>query len=452
MKAEQTQTRRCLQKLWPSIIAWSLVAIASLVIAIQAWHRQVKDLALRHPLDINDFNRWLTMLPQFLHQHVAITGNLWPMPPFTFILLAPFSWLPFPTAQFAWVLCKPVMVAIIFYSVLAMVHCCGRKIDPLPMALILLAWIWPIIGDMQEGQMNLLMLTPLAVGLFLLQREELWSDLCGGLLLGMAVAIKVTPIIFLIYLLWRRRWMPVLAMLGGIVFWLLVPLTLFFGIHQAVRWNQEYIHAMISPYLVQDAVAVHTGESMPSFLLRLLSHSAAFTTHHHGVAKKYYVNILNLPVPLAQQIIRMILLAIGVVGLWWMRRRLPTFRSCRYVFEIGAVAAFLLWAEEWAWVPHYVTLIFTLMAAGLIASDPAARPAVRLRLTILLAISAVLMAMTSDLIKIFGPHAANYGRTADPVLFAGIILVLGIMTAAYPQSVATAQAGILSGDMDSTTT
>ncbi|MGC9259579.1 MAG: glycosyltransferase family 87 protein [Phycisphaerae bacterium] len=447
---EQTQTGRRVQILWMGIIAWSVVGITSLVIAIQAWHRQVKDLALAHPLDINDFNRWLTMLPQFLHQHAAITGNLWPMPPFTFILLAPFSWLPFPAAQFAWVLCKPIMVAIIFYSVLAMVRCCGRKIDPLPMVLILLAWIWPIIGDMQEGQMNLLMLTPLAVGLFLLQREQTWSDLVGGLLLGMAVAIKVTPIIFLIYLLWRRRWIPVLAMLGGIVFWLLVPLTLFFGVHQAVRWNQQYIHAMISPYLLKDAVTVHAGESMPSFLIRLLTHSAAFITHHHGVAKKYYVNILSLSVPLAERIIRMILLAIGIVGLLWMRRRLPTFKSCRYIFEIGAVAAFLLWTEEWAWVPHYVTLIFTLMAAGLIASDPAARPAVRLRMRILLAISAALMAMTSDLIKIFGPHADNYGRTFDPVLFAGIILVLGIMTAAYSWSVATAEAGTLSDVMDQT--
>ncbi|MGC8625620.1 MAG: hypothetical protein ACP5VQ_10215, partial [Phycisphaerae bacterium] len=100
--AEQTQTRRRVQILWMGIIAWGVVGIASLVIAIQAWHRQVKDLALAHPLDINDFNRWLTMLPQFLHQHAAITGNLWPMPPFTFILLAPFSWLPFPAAQFVW--------------------------------------------------------------------------------------------------------------------------------------------------------------------------------------------------------------------------------------------------------------------------------------------------------------------------------------------------------------
>lgn len=434
--SEDMRTRR----LWTVLIGWIIVGIISLVIAIQAWHRQAKDLATSHPSDINDFNRWLRMLPQFLHQHTAITGNLWPMPPFTFVLLAPFSWISFPAAQFAWVLCKPLMLAIIFYAVLAIVRRAGGKINALPMALILLTWLWPVVGDMQEGQMNLLMLTPLAAGLFLAQWEEIWSDWLGGLLIGMAVAIKVTPLIFLIYLFWRRRWTAAMAMVAGIVFWLFVPLAIFFGPHQAMLWNQQYIHAMITPYLVKGSVAVTSGESLPSFFLRLLSHRAAFITYHHGVAKKYYVNVLNLPVPLAQRIIRIALVMIGVIGLVWMRRKLPTLKCRRYIFEIGAVAAFLLWAESWCWVPHYVTLIFTLMAAGLIASDPEAKSAVRFRMTILLAVAAFLMAMTSDLVKVFGPHASNYSRTIDPVLFAGIILVLGIMTAGYPWSVAADEA------------
>ncbi len=430
------------QRLWTGIIAWSIVSIASLVIAIQAWHRQVKDLAMPHPLDINDFNRWLRMLPQFLHQHAAISGNLWPMPPFTFVLLAPLSWMSFPAAQFTWVLCKTVMLAIIFYSSMAIVRRSGGKIDPLPMALILLIWLWPVVGDMQEGQMNLLMLTPLAAGLFFIQREELWTDVLGGLLVAMAVAIKVTPLIFLVYLLWRKRWIPALSILGGIVFWLFVPLAICFGPHQAVRWNQQYIHAMIAPYLVKGSVSIVSGESLPGFLIRLLAHRAAFITYHHGVAKKYYVNVLNLSAPVAQRIVRIVLVSIGVIGLVWMRRTLPTFKSRRYIFEIGAVAAFLLWAEAWCWVPHYVTLIFTLMAAGLIASDSAAKPAARWRMTILLAIAAVLMMLTSDMVKVFGPHAPNYSRTYDPVLFAGMILVLGIMTAGYPWSVASARAEV----------
>ena len=427
------------QKLWTAIIAWGIVAVASVVIAIQAWHRQAKDLALPHPGDINDFNRWLRMLPEFLHQHAAISGTSWPMPPFTFVLLAPLSWLSYPAAQFTWVLCKPVMLAIIFYSGMAIIRRCGGKINPLPMALILLVWLWPVIGDMQEGQMNLLMLTPLAAGLFLIQIEEFWSDVAGGMLIALAVAIKVTPLIFLVYLLWRKRWTPALAMLGGIVFWLFVPLAICFGLHQAIRWNQQYVHAMIAPYLVKGAVAITSGESLPSFLIRLLAHRSAFITYHHGEAKKYYVNVLNLSVSAAQWIVRIVLVGIGAGGLVWMRRTLPTLKCRRYIFEIGAVAAFLLWAEAWGWVPHYVTLIFTLLAAGLIASDEQAAPATRRRMTLLLIVAVVLMMLTSDLVKIFGPHASNYSRTYDPVLFTGIILVLGIMTAGYSWPVAIAK-------------
>ena len=290
--------------------------------------------------------------------------------------------------------------------------------------------------------MNLLMLTPLAAGLFFIQLEEFWSDVAGGMLIAMAVAIKVTPLIFLVYLLWRKRWTPALAMLGGIVFWLFVPLAICFGPHQAVRWNQQYIHAMITPYLVKGAVTITSGESLPSFLIRLLAHRSAFITYHHGEAKKYYVNVLNLSVSTAQWIVRVVLVGIGIGGLVWMRRTLPTLKCRRYLFEIGAVAAFLLWAEAWAWVPHYVTLIFTLMAVGMIASDDQAAAATRWRMMILLILAAILMMLTSDLVKVFGPHAPNYSRTYDPVLFAGIILVLGIMTAGYKWSVATAKAAL----------
>ena len=79
-------------------------------------------------------------------------------------------------------------------------------------------------------------------------------------------------------------------------------------------------------------------------------------------------------------------------------------------------------------------------AAGLIASDEQAAPAARGRMTLLLILAAILMMLTSDLVKVFGPHASNYSRTYDPVLFTGIILVLGIMTAGYKWTVATAKA------------
>jgi hypothetical protein len=63
-----------------------------------------------------------------------------------------------------------------------------------------------------------------------------------------------------------------------------------------------------------------------------------------------------------------LMLAVGLAGLWWTRHPLATFRSRRYVFEIAAVAAFMLWFSERTWVHHYISFILTLMAAGMVLS------------------------------------------------------------------------------------
>ncbi len=249
----------------------------------------------------------------------------------------------------------------------------------------------------------------------------------------MAVAIKVTPIIFVVYFLWRRRWSTAAAIALGTVFWLYVPLTLFFGFSQAAAWNHQYYDVMIRPYLFHNAVKVPSGESIPSFLYRLLVHSPAFVTYHHGVAKSYYVNFINIAPMAAERVIRIVLTTVGIIGLFWMRRKLPTLRSRRYLMEIGAVAVFMLWAEEWSWVPHYVLFIFPLMAIGMLASDRENSPRSRQMALGALVAAAVLMFLTSDAVKVFGPHASNWSRVADPVLFAGIAVMLAIFSARYPR-------------------
>jgi len=420
---------------WATIIGWTVAVIIATACAIQARNREIKDLMLAHPLDINDFNRWLRFLPGFLHGHRKFVNDLWPMPPFTIVLFAPFSLLSFPNAQFVWAFVKPALIATIFYSALGLVRRGGGRIDPLPMALILFIWLFPCIGDIQEGQVNLLMLAPLAVGLWLVGKDTKTGQWLGGLLIGMAVAIKVTPIIFVVYFLWRRRWAAATAIVLGVVFWLFVPLTLFFGMSQAVAWNHQYYDVMIRPYLFHNAVKVPSGESIPSFLYRLLVHSPAFVTYHHGVARSYYVNVTNIAPMAAERVVRIVLTAIGIVGLFWMRRKLPTLKSRRYLMEVGAVAVFMLWAEEWSWVPHYVLFIFPLMAVGMLGSDANQSVAARRRALAALVAAAVLMFLTSDAVKIFGPHASNWSRVADPVLFAGIAVMSAIFTARYPKPV-----------------
>src|SRR5205823_9768424 len=83
----------------------------------------------------------------------------------------------------------------------------------------------------------------------------------------------------------------------------------------------------------------------------------------------HFINVLSLSNEAARWIVRAAMIAIGTAGLVLTWPRLPSLASQRYVVEIGAVAAFMLWFSERSWVHHYVSFILTLAAAGAVLSD-----------------------------------------------------------------------------------
>ena len=208
--------------------------------------------------------------------------------------------------------------------------------------LVIVAWALSVVADMQQGQTNFLALLPLVAGLYIAQEDALRSDLVAGGLVGLTVAVKLTPLVFVGYFAWRRRWWLVgSAVLSLAVWWLVVP-ALVFGWDQNLKWFGQWAQIMIVPYVVQGEVVYATTQSVGSFLLRLLSDAPAFLTRHDGVGQSHYMNVMALSDAAVHQIVRGTMVAVALAGLWWMRHPLPNLRSHRYVLEIAVVAAFML--------------------------------------------------------------------------------------------------------------
>ncbi|MGC9258891.1 MAG: hypothetical protein ACP5I8_02260 [Phycisphaerae bacterium] len=125
----------------------------------------------------------------------------------------------------------------------------------------------------------------------------------------------------------------------------------------------------------------------------------------------------------------MVVIAAG--GIWWARKPMPTLRCRRYAMEIACVGMFMLWASERTWVPHYVTLIFALMAVGMIAEDPLVASSSRKFAWTALGLTAFLMLWTSELAKVFGPNGRHYVDTVDVVLWSSFALAAVILTAKF---------------------
>ena len=408
---------------------WLLI-VATLItvgIAIQQDYRVT--LKLQDPLGghVNDFDRWMIMTPAFVQDKAGYVDDRLPTPPLTLMVLAPFTALSRPMAQFVWVCVKLPLAGLVLMLTIGIVRRSGGRLTPQAMALIVAGWWLPVVLDMQEGQTNFVALLPLVAGLYVAQEDSPAFDALAGLLIGLAIAIKVTPVVFALYFLWKGRWRVTLTAAASLAIWSLAVPGLVFGFPRNLHWLGQWVQIMIVPYVTTGRVVYAMSQSFGSFALRLLSSVPAFETARGGVNEAHYMNLFALDQAAVFRIVRAVMVGVGVAGLWWTRRRLETLRCRSYLLEIGAVAAFMLWFSERTWVHHYVSFVLTLAAAGAVLSDEAEHERTRRIVRRALLLFAAATFFTSDAGIVFGFDGVDWTKSAGVFLWASAGLTIAAM-------------------------
>ena len=410
-----------------------VAALVTLGVAVQQHYRVT--LKLQDPLGghINDFDRWMIMAPRFLHDRVDYVDDRLPTPPLSLLVLAPFTLLSRPAAQFVWVCLKLPLAALVFAFSAAIVRRSGARLTPSAVALMVACWWLPVILDMQEGQVNFLALVPLVAALLVVQNNTVRSDISAGALIGLAAAVKVTPVIFAAYFLWKRRWIVATAAVVSLAVWLLVVPAIAFGWDQNLRWLDQWTRIMIVPYVTNGTVVYAVSQSFGSFLLRLLSAVPAFESNRQDLVLSHSMNVAALAQPAVFQLVRGAMMAVAAVGLVWMRRPLPTLHCRQYLLEIGAVAAFMLWFSERTWVHHYVSFILTLSAAGAILSDVTEPEASRRLVKHALIVFSIATFFASEAGRVFGPDGVDWAKSFGVFLWPSVFLVFAAIRPALAE-------------------
>jgi alpha-1,2-mannosyltransferase len=406
----------------------AIAALVTLGVAVQQRYRVT--LAIDEALGghTNDFDRWMIMAPRFLHDRVDYNDDKFPTPPLSLLVLAPFTALSRPAAQFVWVCLKFPLAVLVLALSAGIVSRSGARLSPSAMGLIIACWWLPVMLDMQEGQTNLLVLLPLVAALYVVQRETSGSDALAGFLIGLAMAFKVTPVMFAAYFLWKRRWAVAASALVSTALLSLVVPAMVFGWDQNLRWLEQWVGIMIVPYLTQGKVVYAMSQSFGSFALRLLSAVPAFVTDRNGAMEEHYMNAFALSRGVVYQIVRGVMVAVAVTGLVWTRHRLATLRCPRYLLEIGSVSAFTLWFSERTWVHHYVSFVPMLCAAGAILSDPAQLERTRRVVRAALVVFAVATVFASDAGRVFGPDGIDWAKSVGVFLWPSVLVTLTAST------------------------
>ena len=78
--------------------------IVTIVAAFQARARVIHREKTGSTRYVNDFDRWMVVVPPFIQHHVPYTSDTFPTPPVTLAIFGPLTWFSPPNAEFIWVM------------------------------------------------------------------------------------------------------------------------------------------------------------------------------------------------------------------------------------------------------------------------------------------------------------------------------------------------------------
>lgn len=275
--------------------------------------------------------------------HTPIGLNLpFTYPPLAAIVFCPFAWLHMPAASVAITALTLVLLVVSTVIVLTRLDVWNSS-TALPgpawlrrwwlaFAVVLPAAIWlePIASNFAFGQINVVLMTLVIADC--VPRRTPWPR---GLLLGLGIALKLTPAVFLLYFLLRRDNRAALTAMASFAAATLVGF--------ALAWNDSWeywTHTVHHTDRIGEA-ALNTDQNIIGALARLgLSEQLRFAL---WVAASLLVLALTV---------------------WAMRRAL---RAGEPVLAVICVALFGLVVSPVSWSHHWVWMLPTVLVTGVLA-------------------------------------------------------------------------------------
>jgi hypothetical protein len=304
--------------------------------------------------------RWKAHLEAVDSGDDGATDAAYPNPPIMAILLSPLARLePLPMAL-TWFYLKAATALVVLFVVFHLVAESGRPFPAWAKALTVLLAIRPIVSDLQHGNVNLFILFLLAVALFAYQKGR---GGLAGLTIGLAIACKLTPALFIPYFLWKRSWRALGGCLAGVVLFLwpgVVP-ALVLGAEENHHQLRQWYQSMVVPYTVEHKVwSEHNNQSLVGLIARLTTHtpSASYYDANKNYVPTEYANFWSLSPDQAHWLVLGCEVLFAGVVVWSCRTTTAARRGWPGCAEFAIVTLGMLLFSERTWKHHCVTLVF----------------------------------------------------------------------------------------------
>jgi hypothetical protein len=356
-------------------------------------------------------------------------GILHPNMPFTVILLSGFTALPLWAGGFVFTLVKVLAVLLCVFAVARVCNHRDLRMPDWVLGLGAAWWITLIISDIQHGNTNGLVLGSIVLHLWLYRRG---NDLLAGGALALAICIKLTPALFVLYWLYQRNWKLLGGCLaGGVILAVGIPAAVL-GPSQYGELMGSWMNNLIFKGLGGAWYPIHVNQSLPAVIGRFLlgdqpggnimwnpdDNPYSAQTHFQWIA------IASLDPAVVKRIVQacqalLVLLAAGAIG-WKRRPRNDARRGLHYAI----VLTLMMLLNQRTWAHHAAVLLTATVAVWYaIAFGHVGKTIRRIALATMLLAGLILWGTTGELVEIWGHLGGLDDHQAE--LFTDRVLAYG---------------------------
>lgn len=272
-------------------------------------------------------------------------------PPFAALLALPLAFVPFPVAAWMWTVGQVLATTgIVWYAATPLL----RRTGPwLPLVLAgftaVMLWLHPVSDGLRFGQVNAFLVLACLVDLRR-PRPRWLRRVPPGVLVGLAMAIKLTPGVFVVHYLVCRRWKEAATAVGAAVVatlgtWLVLPEASFAFWGGALQDPARLGPNMGTSNQSIRGVLLRIGPAGLSGTLLWVALAGAVAVAGYALARRYFVD----------------------------GTRAPEHATMTSVAEVGTVGLIACLVSPVAWVHHYhwiVPVIFALLGADPLRQRP----------------------------------------------------------------------------------
>jgi len=304
------------------------------------------------------------------------TAYLHPNMPFTVILLTPFAYMPVSGMAAVYNLLKIIVLAATVLLAVRVADHDGRRMGE-PVVWVGLLWaLLMIVSDLQHGNTNIFVLGAIVFHLWLYRRGK---DLWAGFPLALAICLKMTPALFILYWLYQRNWKLLAGtVLALIVFAGAIPVAASMGVaggawaglSHYTELTGTWVNNLVLPGTLKGAwYPIHQNQSLPGVIGRYFLTGPDGNYFWGPDDNPNYINVAQgwitlkaLAPETVKMIVRIAQLAIVLLAAWaigW--RKLPRDDGRRGLHYAIVLLAMMILNQR-TWDHHAAVLLMGYLA------------------------------------------------------------------------------------------